>query len=152
MKKFILLFVISLWFSNGYAAKSESSIDIDGLTVFKLNSVSENRLKIYGHTSGAISAGICRIIIRSSERNEAFKKFTQRFKFLHQMFNDPEEEITPIITNHAIMYKLMKVDYGFENITIETRDGKSIEENMTALVGNTPVAVLAGSCYDSGIP
>lgn len=147
MKKFLLILAISLFSLCTYATPSEDSIDIDGLTVFKLNSLSVNRFKIYGHTSGAITAGICRIIIRSNHREEAFSKLAERFNFIHQMAGMPEEEVSPIITTYALMFKLRKVDFGFESITLVTKNGKSIGENISDLFGDTNVAVLAGTCY-----
>jgi hypothetical protein len=147
MKKIILTLAIFIYSLTVHAFPANPSIDIDGLTVFHLNSFAEKTLTIYGHSAGALSAGICRIIIRSNDSDPAFMRVTERFKFTRSFAGLPNEEITPIVTGHALMFKLMRVDYGFENITLETKDGKSIGENISSLFGNKTVAVLAGTCY-----
>lgn len=146
MKKLILILFFSLFSLSSYAAPA-NSIDIDGLSVYPLNPVQTNNLTVYGHTSGAISAGICRIIIRSAHGEDGFADLAKRFKFTQSLGGMPGQEVAPIVKRYALMFKLMKVDYGFENVLIETKDGKSIGENIKAVFGDTPVAVIAGTCY-----
>lgn len=152
MKKFITLIVALFCSLNLYAQQNHEtiypeSVDLDGLTVFSLNDYPGNKLTVYGHTSGAYSAGICRIILRSTGGNSAFLSLADRFNFTTSIAGLPEGQATPIVTPHALMFKLMKVDYGFEHVIIETKDGKSIGENITSLFGDQTVAVMAGTCY-----
>lgn len=145
MKKLILLLIASFYSLTCFAIPE---VDINGLSVIPLNDFSQSSLRVYGHTSGASSAGICRIIIRSNGGyNEGFEKMTERFKFIHGIFGKDDGEATPIQAYYALMFKLLRVDYGFEYITLETKDGKSIGENIKKLFGDNPIAVIAGSCY-----
>lgn len=143
MKKLILMAIVSLFSLSAYAIPS---IDVYGLTLFKLNSVSSNILEIKAASSGAFSSGVCRLIIRANANSGAFFKATERFRFIHKDLTGIEEEVTPIVTGSALMFKLMKSDFAFESITMETKDGRSIGENITTLFGET-VAVMADPCY-----
>lgn len=147
MNKIILMLFLALFSLTSYAIP-ENSVDLNGLTVYPLNSIKSNNLTIYGHTSGAISAGICRIIIRSAHGEDGFFELAKRFKFTQSLGGIPGEEVTPITKRYALMFKLMKTDYGFENVVMESKDGKSIGENITAVFGkNVTVAAMAGTCY-----
>ncbi len=156
MKKLFLMLILALFSLTTHAAPAipENAIDIDGLTQFSLNKYSANTLRIYGHTSGAASAGICRIIIRSKNGlyNGGFKQLADRFTFKRTFFPADNEPVTPIITAYALMFQLHKTDYGFENILMESKDGKSIGENIKEVFkgqnqGEVPIAVIAGTCY-----
>ena len=141
------MIAISLYTIGGYAQLPKNSIDMDGLTVFKLNSDKDNSLKVYAYTPGAYSAGICRIIIRSGNSAIPMAALAERFKFLHSIAGSAEEEVTPIVTGYALMFLLVKTDFGAEHITIETKDGRSIGDNVSELFGDKTVAVMTGTCY-----
>lgn len=152
MKKSCHLLLVSLLTASTFALAAE--VDLDGLTVFPLNELADNTLTIVGHSSGAYSSGICRIIIRSNSNTMEpdFRLLAERFKFTHGIGGMPEEDVSLIETHYALMYKLMKTDFGFEHIIMESKDGKSIGENVSALFGDNTVAVIAGTCYKSDLP
>lgn len=144
MKKFIftlLMFCCSLSYAMPY-------VEIRGLTVVPLNRFESNSLKIYAQRGSAISAGICRIVIRDNGNalGDYYRQLAARFKFTHTSFGQ-SEEITPIVTDTSIMFKLVTGDFGDENFDIVTKDGKSIGHNITEIFNNNTVAIMAGPCY-----
>jgi len=149
MKKFLFTLAISLYSLTSYA--TAPSIDLDGLSVINLNLISSNSLQIYGHTSGAASAGICRIILRSNDQIDGYYKLTERFNFIHGMFGADTGAVTPKMFSYAAMFELMSTDYGFEYVRIETKDGRSIGQNMVELFGGQEIAAMAGTCVPQSI-
>jgi hypothetical protein len=144
MKKLILMLVISLWSLAAYAIPT---FDLDGLKQFNLNNVSSTRYKFYGDSSGTATPGICRIIIRTGWTGD-FNQLAQKFKFIYGWGSGNEREVTPIITQYALMFQLMKkTDFAYDYIIIESKDGRSIGQHINELFGATTVAVIAGTCY-----
>lgn len=161
MKKFILMLAVSLFSFNSYAIPAQPQdsppdlppgaayIDINGLTVFNLNSLSENSILISARSSGALSSGICRIIIRSELGDySGFSQLANNFTFTKYIMSSPGVTVTPTATAGGLIFdKLMQSDYSFERIYMQTKDGRSIGENVRKIFGDKTVAIIAGTCY-----
>lgn len=142
MKK--LIFIVFIFcFSSVYA--TTPTVDLKGLTVLHLNNFSQNSLMVTASYGSAGSNGLCRIIIRSNSGGD-FKHLAESFKFTYRGF-DEVYEIAPVITDYALMFKLKYGDFGHESITIESRDGKSIGENIAKFFGEDIVAIIPGTCF-----
>lgn len=144
MKKLIftlLMFCCSLVYAMPF-------VEIHGLTVVPLNTFQSSSLKIYAQRGSSISSGICRIVIRDNGNSvgDSFRQLAEKFKFTHTTFGQSEEG-TPIVTDTAIMFKLVTGDFGDENFDIVTKDGKTIGQNITEIFKNNTVAIMAGPCY-----
>ncbi|GEM_PF-2411851 len=152
-KIYIMLFLLLLSF-NTYAIPipDDSLLTIDGLTVVKLNNIEAKSIRFVVFSPGD-GSGTCRLIIRSDKSNDAFKKFNERFKFTQGNIGSTRVDVTPMSSRYGLSFKLPKGVFIAETVGIETKNGKSIAENITSLFSimsgeeHYPiVAVLAGMC------
>jgi hypothetical protein len=145
MKKMLLMLIVSLYSLTAYAVVP--TVYLDGLAQYKLNSITDSRYQIFGHTSGSFSAGICRIILRSTYNGD-FRQLAERFNFIYGVQGGAETPVTPIIKNYALMFQLAKkTDFTYDYIRIESKNGKSIGKNISEILGDKTISAIAGTCY-----
>jgi hypothetical protein len=144
MNKIILILISSFLFAtNSYAKPDNDFIYLSNLSIIKLNDIPYNKLYIHVGYPGKRVSGSCSIVIRSEggDADGALKKLADRFIFT-KIADTP---IIPDSSNNAALVFPLKQGTFVDRITIETKDGKSIGENVTsASIGY--VGVFAGVC------
>lgn len=145
MKK-TLVILASLLSINAYAIPAANA-NLDNLTIIKLNDIQENHLSVrvaYPYKNGS---GTCSIIIRTRYSVD-LKKLADKFVFIQDISGSPV--IPNSSTNGALMFALVE-DAFVDGIKIETKDGKSIAENIASVLppagkNNNDVGVVGGVC------
>lgn len=148
MKRALLMVFTSLLSISSYAMPAKS-IDVDNLSMVKLNDVQENRLTIKMSYAGKPYSGSCSIVVRTRRGfDDTIVKLSDKFNFIHWLSS---ESIVPdVSTRGTLIFPLQKGSF-VDGITIETKDGKSIAENISSFFhgskdSNYDVGALTGIC------
>ena len=152
MKKIILMVAASLLSVSVYA-EVEQPVSVDGLSMIKLNKISQNSMSFLVYAPGS-GSGICKLSIRSNRAEDAFKKFADRFNFTEKYYGSSGEGtmMTPNASPYGLHLKLTnKGVFVADVVTISTKNKKSIGENIGALFPvedgySKDIALLVGMC------
>lgn len=147
MKKLILMLIISFYSLAAFA--QTPIIELDGVSTVNLSRYHYNSLGVSGNSSGAYSSGQCSIIIRTARANGSFAELAKALKFTRTIAGKTSDEFSPIVTNYGIIVMLGKIDFGWETINLETKNGQSIAYTISEFFPNETVQVMTGPCYPS---
>ncbi len=143
MKKLILLLSASLLSINVHA----SDITLYNRDAVKLNDIQDNQLNVTVYYSGKKISGICSVVIKAhGGEDKLFKALANQFTYTDK-YASPEKIEPNMSTARAVVIPLG--EYRFvDTITISTKNGKSIAENISAAFPgpDNEIGLSAGVC------
>ncbi len=151
MRKILSTLFLSILSMSSFAASTDDPVQMDGLSIFKLNDFQQKSIAFQVQMPGKYS-GVCHLIIRSNGSDKAFTKFAKQFIITETYTgNDESRKVTPVSSSYGLSMKLSLHEgpYISDTIKIETYDGRSIADNIKDSfpnLGASSIAVLTGMC------
>jgi len=147
MRKILLTVTVSIlsMLTIDATAMPAKKIDIDNITPVFLNKIDESIVEISQAYTGKEYSGSCSTVIRTRRASgHTLRQLSQRLN-IYRLYT--QNIITPSTVSYGAIVFPLASDRFLDGIRIETKDGKSIKENVASIAGkDTDIAVLAGVC------